>query len=427
MISMVYSNKSLSLFYILISMVVFVTVAILQEIHHRQNFFRQPVQSFLIAIPINSPMCVVKTHYTEFKIPSCERYQTSSALAIVGRVEPVSDEAIFRRKRLIITEISSYRLSLFSPKDWNLLMQHYLLSSRQYLYSLLLESLGKYYGGLVIAVVLGNTDWLVESIQPYFEITGTLHILAASGQNVALVMMALESILPTHLNRMWKGTVYLVGVAAYLGIVGLQPSITRAAAMAAIQLFSRYYFLVQYNVMYSLFLSTGILLLLRPDWVTSIGFLLSVLSTLAIILLFPIFEASCIKLIKKMIVFRNLKQLKEETTMRSYIIESIAAGLAAEVATLPILLAQFGSAQTLAFIPSLAVGWVVPIMMNGTLLLVLVTSLLRLLLIPIHGGQMISHTLALILVTIPTDIFLGILSYMSRFNWGTVTNPWYAS
>jgi competence protein ComEC len=88
---------------------------------------------------------------------------------------------------------------------------------------------------IVEGVVLGDEQALSESLRQRFRASGLYHLLAVSGQNVALVAGgALELAWLLGLPR-WLGQIgALASIAAYVLAVGAQPSVVRAGVAGAL-------------------------------------------------------------------------------------------------------------------------------------------------------------------------------------------------
>lgn len=85
---------------------------------------------------------------------------------------------------------------------------------------------------LVISAVLGNRSFLPPSIADDFAVTGTTHLLAASGANVLLVWLAVDWVL-CHARMPRRGALIL-GICLiwfYSAMAGGGPSVVRAAVM----------------------------------------------------------------------------------------------------------------------------------------------------------------------------------------------------
>lgn len=142
--------------------------------------------------------------------------------------------------------------------------------------------------GLINALLLGDRSEIPHPIRQLFVQTGTAHILAISGQNVAiiafLILMFLK-ILPLGkgLHNLLTG-ILLIGYAL---ISGAQPPVVRATMMTIVFLGS---FLLEretdsYN---TLGLAALGLLLVNPFYLYNVGFQLSFISVWAILVFTPL-------------------------------------------------------------------------------------------------------------------------------------------
>jgi competence protein ComEC len=141
--------------------------------------------------------------------------------------------------------------------------------------------------GVVAGVVLGDEQALTEDLRNRFRASGLYHLLAVSGQNVALVAAgALAIVWLLGLPR-WLGQLGAIGaIAGYVLAVGAQPSVVRAGvagvlgslAWLAARPADRWYFLC---------LGALVLLAWNPYDALDAGFQLSFLAVGAIFVLVP--------------------------------------------------------------------------------------------------------------------------------------------
>ena len=90
-------------------------------------------------------------------------------------------------------------------------------------------------GALLVGVVLGDDQGLPSGLRDRFRASGLYHLLAVSGQNVALVAGgALLLVWLIGLPRVVGQLVALLAIGAYALAVGPQPSVLRAAVVGAL-------------------------------------------------------------------------------------------------------------------------------------------------------------------------------------------------
>ena len=91
--------------------------------------------------------------------------------------------------------------------------------------------------GLISGMVLGATDETPDEIEEQFQQTGTLHLFAVSGLNVAIVAQLLWIIATAaRIPRRWAIALIIPSLFFYAAITGLNTSSVRAALMGAILL-----------------------------------------------------------------------------------------------------------------------------------------------------------------------------------------------
>lgn len=196
--------------------------------------------------------------------------------------------------------------------------------------------------GVVFGVRLNISDSFMQSLRG----AGVLHVIAASGMNVTLVGGFLSSVFLLFLKRQWAIVFTILGLFFYATMAGLQPSIIRATIMGSF-VFSAQLLGRQYLASLALFLTAFIMLFISPFLFFDIGFQLSFLATLGLIYLRPVIDSGFSKtLIRKIPV-----------------IEDLTTTIAAQIATLPILLFNFGSYSLYSIIVNALVLWTIPILM----------------------------------------------------------------
>ncbi len=137
--------------------------------------------------------------------------------------------------------------------------------------------------GVISSMVLGVRDDNSDEITEQFQQTGTLHLFAVSGLNVAIVAYLLWSAATVvRLPRRWAAAAVIPALFFYAAITGLNTSSLRAATMAAIVLGG---FFVDRKVqpVNSLAAAAVIILGVDTNQLFSIGFQLSFAVVAAII------------------------------------------------------------------------------------------------------------------------------------------------
>ncbi|HEX6712956.1 MAG TPA: ComEC/Rec2 family competence protein, partial [Thermoleophilaceae bacterium] len=202
-------------------------------------------------------------------------------------------------------------------------------------------------GPLARGMVLGEDGDIPETTRDDFRRSGLAHLLAASGQNVALLCaLALPLLMLAGAPQRVRVAVLLPLVAIYVALAGSGASITRAGIMAAAGLLAiaagR-----RSSAVYSLLLAAVITLAMNPRATADPGWQLSFAAVAGMLALGPLLA-------------RRLKRLPRP------IAEAIGATVAATLATSPLLAHEFGAVSIAALPANLAAfPAVAPIMWIG--------------------------------------------------------------
>lgn len=201
-------------------------------------------------------------------------------------------------------------------------------------------------GGLLAGIVLGAKGVVSRDFYDKTKLTGVAHIVVASGTNVTFVAAFLMGLSTLIFSRRKAIAFVILGIISYLFIAGFDAPLVRAAIMATVA------FLAQETgrvvaAWRIFFLTVGAMLVVRPDWLVDIGFLLSFASTAALLL----FE----------------KRIREKLNFIPEIIkEDLSTSLSAQIGVAPILFATFGQFNIWSPLINVLVLWTVaPLMMIG--------------------------------------------------------------
>jgi competence protein ComEC len=208
----------------------------------------------------------------------------------------------------------------------------------------LMRALPEPAGSYIAGVLLGARSAIPYDVKEAFRRTGTSHILALSGYNVTILARALESIF----NSFW---ISFAAIILFVGATGAASSLVRAAIMGVIVLVAKKYRRA-YSAPHALALAVFAMLVADPALLFGdIGFQLSVAATLGLIY----FEepiAWRIRFVPATLGFRD----------------ALASTLAAEAATLPLVLFYFGFFSPAAPIVNMLVLPTIPaVMLSGFL------------------------------------------------------------
>jgi len=196
------------------------------------------------------------------------------------------------------------------------------------------------HSSLVAGVVIGSKASIPQDFWDALRETGTAHVVVASGMNVTLVAGFLMAILLLIMNRRRAIYFALTGVWVYALVSGFDAPIIRAAIMGSLAFTAQA--MGRMNVAWrALFLSALIMLIIWPNWISDLGFILSFVATASMML----FEAR----IRRLVYF-----------IPGIFREGLSTSLAAQIGVAPILLVTFKQYSLLSPIVNSLVLWTIP-------------------------------------------------------------------
>lgn len=222
----------------------------------------------------------------------------------------------------------------------------FLYKFRKNLINVYQKSLPEPHSSLVAGVTLGSKQSIPSDFWEVLKSTGTAHVVVASGMNVTLVAGFLVNILILFFPRRRAVPLALLGIWFYALVSGFDAPIVRAAIMGSIGFAG--IGLGRVNEAWrGLFLSALGMLIIKPEWLSDLGFILSFVATGSLML----FE----KKIQKRLKF-----------LPSIIRQDFSTSLAAQIGVAPIIWATFGQFNILSPLVNALVLWTIaPITMIG--------------------------------------------------------------
>jgi len=137
------------------------------------------------------------------------------------------------------------------------------------------------------AMLLADRSGISHEIISIFKYTGTIHILAISGLHIGIIVFMLLVFLKVlRIKQKARFIIAVIFLIAYCCMTGFRPSVVRAVIMAIMFLLS---FIVarQYQIYNSLSLAAIIILIFAPWQIFDVGFQLSFISVISIIVIGP--------------------------------------------------------------------------------------------------------------------------------------------
>ena len=183
-------------------------------------------------------------------------------------------------------------------------------------------------GALLAGLVVGDDSALSREREAAFTNSGTTHLTAVSGSNLALIAGMLVALGRASVgqHRLGWQALTIIGVWAFAFITGAEPPAVRAAIVATIALLAvRFGRAADFPTL--ILLAAGAMAVHDPEQVNRLGFQLSVAASLALALAMPAFS---------------------QRGIAGVVSGVIAATALAQIATLPLLLAVFGTVTSLS-------------------------------------------------------------------------------
>jgi competence protein ComEC len=92
---------------------------------------------------------------------------------------------------------------------------------------------------LLAGILLGQDQHMPDNLKTAFRDTGTAHIYAISGFNIAILAGLFSSLAGKLFSKKWAPLVAFTGITFYTLLVGAEPPVVRAAIMGGLSLFGR--------------------------------------------------------------------------------------------------------------------------------------------------------------------------------------------
>lgn len=183
----------------------------------------------------------------------------------------------------------SYYIENYSYCSEDLFYSFYQM--KRNMYSNFNSRLGQESSSVLMALCFGDTGYLNNSQMNEFNRLGVIHAISVSGFHMAVIYGVLEKILGL------KGA--LTASFLYVIFTGIQAATLRAFIMIFLLKLSKYAY-KNYDNISSLCMAALILLVIKPYYIGDIGFMLSFLSTLGIILYYNKFTKFFYRLPEKL-------------------------------------------------------------------------------------------------------------------------------
>ncbi|MCA9969901.1 MAG: ComEC/Rec2 family competence protein, partial [Anaerolineales bacterium] len=195
---------------------------------------------------------------------------------------------------------------------------------------------------LLTGILLGDDNGLPPALADDFRITGMTHIIAISGFNIAILIGIMAGLGEPLFGRRGAAVAALVGVAFYTILVGADASVVRAALMGGLHLFASRWLGRPTFAYASLLLAAVVMTLANPHTLWDVGFQLSFTATLGLMLYADPFAQA----MRRWLARRFARPMVNR--LMGLLNEALLVTLAAQVLTLPLMVAYFGQVSLIS-------------------------------------------------------------------------------
>lgn len=242
---------------------------------------------------------------------------------------------------------------------------------------------------LASGFLIGETRNIPSSLYQRFRDSGTLHLLAVSGSNVALVLLVVVWLLrPLGLSRRGRALALMLVILLFALLSYAEPSVLRASVMAtlviAAGLLNR-----RYDLNNIVALAGLVLLLIAPTQLFDVGFQLSFVTAWGLVFIVP--------------KLNSLLFPEKPAWWSRWILFPLIVSFVAQVVSAPLILYYFGRVPLLSLPANLVIVPLVSVAVIGILIL-----LVAHLILPTLGllvGSILDYLMRLLLWSL--DLFGG--------------------
>lgn len=220
---------------------------------------------------------------------------------------------------------------------------------RNYINSVFAMGLSEPKLSLAIGILTGEDREFPDVFKDQLKVTGTTHIIAASGYNLGLIVRAVNKGLGKILPYTFRLLLLLLLIWFFVLVSGAAPSLVRAAIFWSLMLAVRWLGL-PVRVGDLLVIAVALYLVYDPQIVFDIGLQLSVASMVGLVFLLPVIEAAV-----KDIAPKAISVFEEFEVLPTFV---------STVLTIPILLLHFGQISMLGLFTNIMLA---PVLAYATL------------------------------------------------------------
>ena len=201
---------------------------------------------------------------------------------------------------------------------------------------------------LFAGILLGVESGIPEPVADAFQETGTSHIIAISGFNMAIVAGLFILLFGRLLGPRKGALTALIGLGLYTVLVGADAAVVRAAIMAGFALFASLVGRRQ-EALLTLAFTAALMALFNPQVLWDLGFQLSFAATIGLIMFAKPMQDGFENLLSRHVDQQTAK--KVAIPVGEYLLFTIAA----QITTIPIIAYYFGNVSWVSFLANPAI------------------------------------------------------------------------
>ena len=219
---------------------------------------------------------------------------------------------------------------------------------------------------VVAAMSLGDKSQLTKNLRETYALTGASHILALSGLHLGIIYTLLSLLLNRRRWQVASQVVIIVCIWLFVFLVGMPASVVRSAVMLTVYALLSLGHRDKMSVN-TLAFAAIVMLLFNPMALFDIGFQLSFMAVLAILLFYPLFER-----VWSQSFYLNHRAFKWVWAM-------LAVSCAAQIGVAPLIAYYFGRFSNYFLLTNLVVIPAATLILYLSLVVLLIPSLAYLL------------------------------------------------
>jgi len=219
---------------------------------------------------------------------------------------------------------------------------------------------------VVAAMTLGDKSQLTKELRDTYAVSGASHILALSGLHLGIIYTLLSLLLSRRRWQVISQVVIIVCIWLFVFLVGMSASVVRSAVMITVYALLSLGHRDKMSVN-TLAFAAIVMLLFNPKSLFDVGFQLSFMAVLAILLFYPLFESVW----SQQFLFGH--------RLFRWLWTTLAVSCAAQIGVAPLIAYYFGRFSCYFLLTNLVVVPAATLILYLSLLVLLIPSLAYLL------------------------------------------------